>query len=68
MKYYGIMFEDYHGRSDDLSELIDVFYNEEDCENEIERKNNDCSSDESYYIVELSEEDINKYWNGYKIS
>lgn len=68
MKFYGIMFEGWHGHSDDLNELLDVFYNEEDCENEIDRLNGGCSPEEEYYMVELNEEQVKKYWGDTEIS
>lgn len=62
-KFYGIMFENYKGE-----ELVDMFYNEEDCENECERLNDECDYEERHYVREMTEEEVEREWGDYKIS
>lgn len=62
-KFYGIMFENYKGE-----ELVDMFYNEEDCENECERLNDESDYEERFYVREMTEEEVEREWGDYEIS
>lgn len=68
MKFYAVIFGDWHG-TDDM-DVVDVFYNEEDAEKDVDRRydNCECGPDEWFEIHEWDEKNIKKYWDGLPIS